>query len=140
MSEPVSSKSVTVEWIDGLRFRGGEPDLPPLEIDADLGQASGPMGALLVAVATCTGADIVSILVKMRVSLTTFRMRVEGTRQPQHPRRYTAIAMAYELAGEGLDEPKARRAIELSQERYCSVLHSLAPDIEVSYVLALGES
>ena len=139
MTEPVPTKVVHLEWLDGMRFRGGEPDLPPMEIDADLGTASGPMGALLVSAATCTGADIVSILEKMRVRLSRFRMRVEGIRRGTHPKRFTAIAFAYELAGEGLDEAKARRAIELSQEKYCSVMHSLAPDIEVSYVLALGD-
>lgn len=138
MGSEGQTKAIEIEWTGGLRFRGGEPGLPPLEIDADLVTSSGPMGALLVAAAACSGADVVSILEKMRVTLRRFQLRVEGTRQEEHPRRYTAISLTYALDGEDLDEAKARRAIELSQERYCSVLLSLAPDIAVSYVLELG--
>jgi putative redox protein len=93
---------------------------------------------LLVAAAGCTGADIVVLLEKMRVRLTRFRLGVEGVRRDEEPRRYIALELTYELAGEGLDEVKARRAIDLSIEKYCSVLQSLAPDIPVRYHLALG--
>jgi putative redox protein len=44
----------------------------------------------------------------------------------------------YRIAGAGLDETKARRAIDLSLEKYCSVVHSLAPDIAITYALSLA--
>ena len=65
-------------------------------------------------------------------------MEVAGTRREEEPRRYTAIHLDYHLAGEGIDEARARRAIDLSLEKYCSVINSLAPDIRITYALALG--
>ena len=63
---------------------------------------------------------------------------VHGTRRDEEPRRFTAIRFAWTIAGAGADETKARRAIDLSVEKYCSVLASLAPDIAVSYDLTLA--
>jgi putative redox protein len=54
------------------------------------------------------------------------------------PRRYTALHLEYHLRGDGLDEAKAQRAIELSITKYCSVVHSLAPDIRITHGLTLG--
>ena len=87
--------------------------------------------------AACTGADVVSILGKMRVALRELRIEVGGVRREEHPRRYTAIHLEYHIRGDGLDEAKARRAIELSIEKYCSVVHSLAADIRITHGLVL---
>ena len=59
-------------------------------------------------------------------------------RREQEPRRYTAIHFEYHIRGDGIDEAKARRAIDLSITKYCSVLHSLAPDITITSGLTLG--
>jgi putative redox protein len=87
---------------------------------------------LLLAVASCSGADIVLILKKMRVMLQSLRVEVEGTRREEEPRRYTAVTLVYHIAGDGLDQTKAERAVTLSLEKYCSVVHSLAPDIAIA--------
>ena len=131
---------VEMAWRGGMRFEGGVPGGPPVTIDADVVTGPGPMHALLLAVASCSGADVVSILEKMRVVLRDLRIEVRGTRRAEIPRRYVDIHLTFHLAGDGLDETKARRAIDLSIERYCSVMHSLAPDIPVSYDLVLGAS
>ncbi|MEZ4588260.1 MAG: OsmC family protein [Gemmatimonadales bacterium] len=128
-----------VEWQGGMRFEGGSPDGPTLLIDAD-GQASpGPMVSLLVAAAACSGADVVSMLPKMQAQLRRFQIRVTGLRAEDHPRRYLKLHFEISIAGDGLDEAKARRAIDLSFEKYCSVMMSLNPDIPVSYDLVVGD-
>jgi putative redox protein len=134
----VETKRVSLHWREGLVFRGGEPGGPETTIDGDNAIAPGPMLTLLLAAAACTGADVVLVLKKMRVSLREFRLEASGERREEEPRRYTAIHLQYHLAGAGLDEPKARRAIDLSIEKYCSVLHSLAPDIRITSGLSLG--
>ena len=78
------------------------------------------------------------ILQKMRVELRQLRIDVTGVRREQEPRRYTAIHFDYHLGGKGLDHAKATRAIDLSLEKYCSVIHSLAPDIAITYALTLA--
>jgi len=138
MTETPETKRVTLRWIDDLRFEGGEPDGPQVDIDADNVTAPGPMLQLLLAAAACSGADVVSILKKMQVGLESLEVSMSGQRRAEHPKRYTAIHYNWAIRGSGLDETKARRAIDLSMEKYCSVLHSLAPDIATSYDLTLG--
>jgi putative redox protein len=131
-------KHIVLDWEGGMVFRGGAPEGPSLVIDGDNAQAPGPMLTLLLAAASCSGSDMVMILEKMRVGLRSLRIEVHGARREETPRRYTAIRFEYHLAGEGLDESKARRAIDLSLEKYCSVVASLAPDIAITYGLTLA--
>lgn len=131
-------KHIALDWERGMIFRGGEPGGPQVVIDSDNAAAPGPMLTLLLAAASCSGSDVVLILEKMRVALRTLRIEVHGTRREETPRRYLAIRFEFHLAGDGLDEAKARRAIDLSLEKYCSVVASLAPDITISYGLTLA--
>jgi putative redox protein len=130
-------RAATVKWEGGLLFRGGAAGGPVSLIDADGKQAPGPMVTLLLASAGCSGADIVSILEKMQVTLREFSIQVSGRRAPDHPKRYLTIHFAYRLRGEGLNEAKVRRAVDLSHQKYCSVLHSLNTDIAITYDLDL---
>jgi putative redox protein len=132
------TKRATITWQQDLKFTGGAPGSPSVIIDGDNVSGPGPMLALLLAAASCTGSDVVVILQKMRVKLRELRIEAEGTRREQEPRRYIALHLDYRMAGEGLDEARARRAIDLSLEKYCSVVHSLAPDIAITYALSLA--
>jgi putative redox protein len=131
-------KRVTLTWREGLVFSGGEADGPATTIDGDNAEAPGPMLTLLLAAGACSGSDVVSILQKMRQAPNALRIELAGTRRETDPRRYTAIHLRYHVTGDGLDEGRVRRAIELSLEKYCSVIHSLAPDIRVTHELTLG--
>jgi putative redox protein len=132
------TKRVSLSWQEGLRFVGGAPDGPVTSIDGDNAAAPGPMLTLLLAAASCSGSDVVVILGKMRVQLRELRIDVTGQRREQEPRRYTAIHLEYHVGGEGLDHAKATRAVSLSVEKYCSVIHSLAPDIAITYAVTLA--
>ena len=79
-----------------------------------------------------------AILQKMRVTLQELRIEASSGDRRAGPRRYTSIHLEYHLRGDGLDEGKARRAIDLSITKYCSVVHSLAPDIRITHGLSLG--
>ena len=131
-------RAATIVWEGGMRFRGGSALGPSTLVDADGKEAPGPMVTLLLAAGACAGADIVSILEKMQVTLKEFGFEVTGRRAPDHPKRYLTIHFAYRFKGEGLDEAKARRAIDLSHQKYCSVIHSLNSDIAITYDLKLG--
>ena len=130
-------REITVRWTGEHTFAGGAPGRPPILVDGGGAAGISPVDLLLVAAATCSAADVVTILKKQRVGLGTLEVRVEGTRRETEPRRYTAIHFRFTISGEGADETKARRAIDLSLEKYCSVVASLAPDIRVSYDVAL---
>jgi putative redox protein len=132
------TKRVSLVWQEGLRFVGGESEGPSTTVDGDNAVAPGPMLTLLLAAAACSGSDVVLILQKMRVQLRELRIDVSGVRREQEPRRYTAIHLDYHLGGEGLDQAKATRAVTLSVEKYCSVIHSLAPDIVVTHAVSVA--
>jgi putative redox protein len=134
----METKHLALAWTGGLRFEGGEPGGPVSQVDGDNATAPGPMLHLLLAAASCSAADVVDILGKMRQKLARLDVEAWGDRREAQPRRYVALRLRFRLRGESLDEAKVRRAIDLSLEKYCSVLHSLAPDIPVSYEVDLG--
>jgi putative redox protein len=130
--------TVQVRWRAGLVFEGGPSDRAAVVVDGDSEQAVSPVELLLVAAATCTAADVVLILQKMRVQLERLEVVVDGTRRDEQPRRFTAMHFRWSIVGAGADEVKARRAIDLSLEKYCSVMATLAPDVAVSSDVAIA--
>ncbi len=132
-----AARPVTLVWKEGMRFEGGATGGPTVPVDAEGQTAPSPMAALLVALAGCTGADVVSILRKQRADLRGFRVEVTGERRDEHPKRYTAITLTYHVRGPALSEAAVRHAIGLSLEKYCSVTHSLAKDIVLRHELVL---
>lgn len=135
---PQETKHATLVWQGGMRFEGGVPGGPSMLLDGDGQAAPSPVVALLMAAAACSGADVVVIMEKMRVALSELTISASGVRRELEPRRYVSMHFDFRLAGTGLDETRARRAIDLSLEKYCSVIHSLAPDIRVTYDLTIA--
>lgn len=126
--------TVTLRWLgEGLVFEGVGKSGKPTLADGDTKVATSPVEMLLVAAASCTASDVVIILQKMRVALTTLEIRLTGTRRETEPRRITAMVLHVRVRGAGADEDKVRRALDLSIEKYCSVITSLNPDIPVTY-------
>ena len=103
----------------------------------------GPMQLLLAGLAGCTGMDIVSILEKKKVDLTDFKIIVEGHRADTFPMIWTDIRVMYLLWGQSIKASDVERAIQLSEEKYCSVSIMLGKSarIESAYrILKPGQS
>lgn len=138
---PRNLRAVTLDWTgQGMVFRGrgSEPATPEIVLDGDGAAGPSPMLALLLAAASCSASDVVLILEKMRVALERLTVEVEGVRRDEEPRRYVALHFSFRMAGAGLDHAKAERAVSLSLEKYCSVVHTLAPDVAVTHDVVLG--
>ncbi len=131
-------RHATLTWTSGLAFTGGVPGGQQITVDGDSTTGISPMITLLCAAAGCTGADVVSILEKMRVGLQSFRIEITGTRREEEPKRYLALHLIFHITATAIDHAKARRAIDLSIEKYCSVIASLASDMAISYDVQLG--
>lgn len=103
-------------------------------------KAVSPMESLLMAVAGCSGIDMVSILKKQRQDLTRFSAEVEGERiQKDEAKPFKNIMVKFFLEGK-IDPKKAQKAAELSFEKYCSVSKTLDPNVIVLYeVFVNGE-
>ena len=121
-----------VNWTGGLRFTARKPGGPPIAIDADGVEAPSPLVLLLCAAGGCAGADVLAILEKKRIKLTRFQVELGGHRRDDYPKRFTEIWIRFTLAGGGVTETAARQAVDLSVEKYCSVILSLNPDIPVT--------
>ena len=92
-----------------------------------------PMQSVLMAVAGCSGIDVVSILKKQRQEITSFSAEVEGERvQIDEAKPFKTIVVKFFLEGT-IDLKKANKAAQLSFEKYCSVSKTLEPNVEIQY-------
>lgn len=105
---------------DGLRFTALSPRGAQITLNSDSTDFS-PMQVLLAALGGCTGMDVVSVLKKMRQDVTGYRIEVDGTRADDHPRVWTEITVRHIVEGNDLSREKVERAVQLSEEKYCSV-------------------
>lgn len=131
---PRADAHTTATWRrEGMRFVAESGDAPALVVDGDGRVGPSPMQLLLHSLAGCTASDVVDILGKMRVSIDDLSLEITASRAELPPRRYTGIRLLYRASGlDPEDRPKLRRAIDLSHEKYCSVVHSLREDIAIT--------
>lgn len=124
---------VVLRWSgDGLVFHGGADGAPEITLDSGATAGPSPTQLLLLSLAGCMGVDVRLILEKARVPVELLEVDVEGDRATEAPRRFEAIRLRYRLRGPTeTDQAKVDRAIQLSRDKYCSVLHSLRPDIDI---------
>lgn len=130
--------TISCTWKDGMAF---DAQVENHTIRLDAAEAVGgkdqgptPKPLLLVSLAGCTGMDVISILKKMKQPYTYFDIKVEGELTDEHPKQYHSIKLVYEFKKEdGLDEEKVKKAVDLSQERYCGVSALLKKGSDLSY-------
>jgi putative redox protein len=128
----------TVRWAGKMTFLGkaGTNHIVPMDTTPDFGgdsSATKPLELLLIGLGGCTGMDIVSLFKKMRVDFSGIEMNLTAERSEEHPNVYTKIDLEYVIYGQGIDEEKVKRAVELSQEKYCSVSAMLRKSCPVNY-------
>jgi putative redox protein len=127
-----------VRWAGRMTFIGkaGTNHLVPMDTTPDFGgdnSATKPLELLLIALGGCTGMDVASLFKKMRVDFSGIEMNLSAERSEEHPNVYTKIDLEYVIYGRGIDEEKVKRAVELSQEKYCSVSAMLRKSCPVNY-------
>lgn len=123
------TNQITLEWVDGLRFEGRAGNAV-VAIDGDGRQGTSPVNLLLEAIGSCAAADVVDILEKGRQAVKSMTVEVSADRREGHPRSLKRMEIRFKIRGQ-VDESKARRAVDLSLEKYCSVFHSLRMDISL---------
>jgi len=124
-----------VTWVDGMQFVA-ESAGHSIVVDGapGFGRDTGmpPMRLLLLGVAGCSAMDVVHILKnRMRRPVTGMRVEVESEQAEEHPRVYTRIELTYFIKGRGLKEKDVRRAIELSNTKFCSAAIMMGETAEV---------
>jgi len=121
----------TLTWDKDLIFVGRTNRGYEVEFDAQQQWGCSPTETLLLSVAGCMAIDMVSFIKKMKVEIKSYKMDIVGERNPTPPQYYTSIEMIISITGTGLTAKKIERGISLSQEKYCSVYHSLRKDLKI---------
>ncbi|RKX95593.1 MAG: OsmC family peroxiredoxin [Spirochaetes bacterium] len=128
---------VTTFWMEDLAF-DSEVNGHHIVLDADDsvgGKDRGPRpkNLVLASLTGCTGMDVISILNKMRVKVDSFRVIADGEAATEHPKVFNKIHLIYEFKGKDLPMDKLKKAVELSQNRYCPVSAMLKNVLDLSY-------
>jgi putative redox protein len=123
----------TVKWVGGKTFIGTDSTSHSvvLSTPAD-GVGMKPSELLLVAVAACSAVDVVEILNKKRMPLSQFEISASGEQDSDPPWTFRKIHLHYCLRGKNLNEKSVAQAIELSEEKYCSVAATIRATAQIT--------
>lgn len=140
----MSTKQALVKHIKGVTFTGKTDSNHWVMMDgpANFGGSDAairPKELLLLSLGGCTGSDVISILEKKRVKVTDFQINLSAEMQDEHPQVYTKIHIEYVFKGENLNPADIERAIDLSQNKYCSVSAMLKKAIEITHSYRIVE-
>jgi len=134
---------VKTKWVDGMAFEC-EISGHKVTIDAvpevggkDLGPR--PKALMLASLGGCTAMDVISILKKMRVEVKDLNVIVEGDLTDEHPKHFYKMHVVYEVTGKDLPIDKIKKAVNLSEERYCGVSAVYNKAMEITSEIKLIE-
>jgi len=118
---------ITTTWLGGMKFESTNPSGNNLFIEAtpESGeQAEGyrPKALMLSALAGCSGLDVASLIKKMKLEVTDFKIEIEANLTEEDPKYYDKVGMHFHFFGNNLNEKKLQRAVDLSVEKYCGVM------------------
>jgi len=135
-------KTARVKWVENLKFIGQAPSGHSIAMDGPV-ESGGEDSAIkpgemtLVALGGCTAIDVVSILKKMKVQFDSFEVVVEAEQADDYPKIWTKLHLKYIFKGKNIDQSKVKKAIELSEGKYCSVAAMLRKSAELTWEMAV---
>ena len=127
-------QTASVKWIGEQKFAALSPSGHAVVVDSDrqTNSAPGPMELVLMALGACTATDVVTVLQKKRQKLKSLEVVCSGERATQPPTVWTKLEIVYRLRGD-LDDAAVKHAIELSEEKYCSVAAMLKKTAKITW-------
>lgn len=132
----------TVVWEpseDGLGFEGEMDNGRTLKLDGN-GQNLSPMEAVLISVGACSSVDVVEIMRKSRQNMQGCYCELEAERAETAPRKFTKIHAHFVVQGKDINEKHLARAVQLSTEKYCSVMLMLTGNVDITTSFAVQEN
>ena len=134
---------VETVWNDGMSFtstvNGHDITVDATSEFGGKDRGPRPKPLLLSALTGCTGMDVTAILGKMQVEIDGFRITAKAVLAEEHPKVYHRIELLYEFKGKKLPKAKIKKAVELSQEKYCAVIAMLRATCLLSYDISYIE-
>lgn len=140
----MSTKTAYIKQIKGISFAGKTDSNHWITMDGPEnfgGSNAGirPKELILLALAGCTGSDVISILEKKRTPLDDFEINIKADVSDEHPQVFTKIDLEYVFYGKNLNVKDIERAIDLSQTKYCSVTAMLQKSVEILHTYRIVE-
>lgn len=133
--------TATVKWIEGKQFIGIDSTHHSVVLSTpDEGIGIKPSDLLLIAVAACSAVDLVDILTKKRMPLTHLEISSTGEQEQDPPWTFKKVHLHYKLAGKNLTEKAAAQAIELAEEKYCSVAATIRATAMITFDFEILEA
>lgn len=124
--------TATVEWIGGKKFIGVDSTSHSVVLSTpDEGIGVKPSDLLLIAIASCSAVDFVEILTKKRMPPTSVKISASGEQDPTPPWTFRKIHLCFEVSGANLTEKAVEQAIQLAEEKYCSVAATVRATAEI---------
>src|SRR5512141_7600 len=125
--------TATVKWIGGKQFVGIDSTQHSVVLSTPAeGVGIKPSELLLIALASCTAVDVVEILEKKRMPLTRLEISSRGEQDQDPPWTFRKIHLHYKIAGKNLTEKAVAQAIQLSEEKYCSVAATVRATAQIT--------
>jgi putative redox protein len=125
--------TATVKWIQGKQFVGVDSTQHSVVLSTpDEGIGIKPSDLLLIALASCTAVDVVEILEKKRMELTHLEISSSGEQDQNPPWTFRKIHLHYKIGGRNLTEKAVAQAIQLSEEKYCSVAATVRATAQIT--------
>ncbi len=139
---PDNDIKATVHWAGEEMFVATSPSGHSITVDtkAENKTAPSPVELLMIAVAGCTAADVISILLKKRQIVSDYKVVISGDRMDDHPRYFTKFRVHHIVYGTDVSEQAVERSIELSDTKYCSVAATVRPTAEIETTFEIVES
>jgi putative redox protein len=132
--------SASVQWIGGKQFVGVDSTHHAVVISTpDEGVGMKPSELLLVALASCTAVDVVEILAKKRTPINRLEISASAEQDQDAPWTFRKIHLHYKVGGAGLTAKAVEQAIQLSEEKYCSVAATVRGVAEISWDFEIVE-
>ena len=136
--------TVDLRWEGGLRFAASDAHGHRVTVDAPANDGEPfegfkPGELLLTSLAGCSGIDIIDILRKQREQVTGIDIRVKGAQQQDPPWTWEEIQLEYVVRGRGLKRPAVERAIQLSEDKYCSTAATIGDRARITSTLRIIE-
>lgn len=132
-------QKATVTYAGDEFFIGTPPSghAQVIDVKGDRHAAPTPVEMLLVSVAACTAADVISILHKKRQDVTAYNVEITGERKEDHPRSFIRFHIHHIVHGREVSDRAVADAIELSDTKYCSVAATVRPTAEITTTFSI---
>ncbi len=136
-------ETIKAQWLNGLSF---ETEVDGHKIYMDTAEEHGgknlgprPKPMMMVALAGCTGMDVVAILKKMRENVEELSVEVQGDITEEHPKRFEGMKVIFRVKGKGINLKNVEKAVNLSSTRYCGVSTNYKEAFDITYEIIIEE-